>query len=438
MFLGLNLQLNLSKQQGVLAGWLSTYGKPSTKRLYGAALKHFLSHLYGGKLSKTDVEFESLASTFISECKGGRNWFKDLVDFAVYLSNRPPKTAFSYMNAVKGFIEFCLDVELSKKQAKILRSRLPKGVRARTVDGELTRERLRSILTHCDVKGKALFLFLASSGIRVGEALQLQLGDVDLNSDPVKVVVRGEYAKEGDKYYTFISTEAKDALLEWLKVRDSYLHSSSSRGRGLKVVKSVDDERLFPFSTYVANAMWTNAVNKAGLEGRDASTKRRKFHIHLLRKFFQTQLKYANVPEDIVEALIGHRGYLDDAYRRYSFEQMVEAYKKGEPYLYINVPTEIREIQTKFSKEQEEQRNRIMDLTLKLTDANALMIKLMAENEQIRKEQEALKQKLTSLEMLYDKLFELRPEELRMLLQEISRLLSERQKIADIAHARVE
>jgi hypothetical protein len=33
---------------------------------------------------------------------------------------------------------------------------------------------LRRVLAHADVKGRALFLFLASSGVCIGEALQLK------------------------------------------------------------------------------------------------------------------------------------------------------------------------------------------------------------------------------------------------------------------------
>jgi hypothetical protein len=38
---------------------------------------------------------------------------------------------------------------------------------------------------------------------------------------------------------------------------------------------------------------------------------------------------------------------------------------------------------------------------------------------------------VASLETLYNKLFEIKPEELRLLLQEISRLLHDRQKAED-------
>lgn len=50
------------------------------------------------------------------------------------------------------------------------------------------------------------------------------------------------------------------------------------------------------------------------------------------------------IPETIVESLVGHKEYLDEAYRRYSKDEIREYYKKAEPNLYIFTPKEIREI----------------------------------------------------------------------------------------------
>jgi integrase len=417
---------------GNLAKWLATYTQKNTRNIYKSSARHFLTCIYGGELDRPDTKYEKLSEKFISECNARkRDYFKDLQDFGVYIGKRPPKTIQTYIYGVKSFIEYSLNIEIPKKQMKVLKKKLPKGKRARTEDGNLTRPRLRNILTHCDDKGKALFLTLASSGIRIGEALQLQPYDIDWTNDPVKVRVRGEITKEGDAYYSFISSEAKEALNEWLKVKDSYLQSAINKGRGLRKLgngkgkKDINDTRLFPFSMGVANSMWMTAVRKAKLDIRDKSTNRFKFHIHILRKFFQSQMKYANVPEDLVEALIGHSGYLDDAYRRYSFEQIKEKYKQGEPYLLINVPTEIREIQTKFNNEQQKNKQRIDDLTLKLTDSNNLMIKLMSEKDDLAKQVAAQQKILATLLETEDF------EKARLIFQEANRLAFQQQKEED-------
>lgn len=355
----------------------------STKLVYRSGVRAFARVVNG------DPDLDKSLEAYVTQVKKEeRNPFGDLLTFAISLTEKdtPPKTANVYLTAVQSFFEHALDFELTKKQRKQLRNRMPRGKRARTVEEDLTRDRLRQILTHCDTKGKALFLFLESSGIRVGEALQLDFNDLNLESMPVKVNVRGEYTKSGDKYYSFISKEAKEALDEWLKVRGEYLRTSVRRGVGLsktghgRGLKSVKDGRIFPFSSSVPIHMWNNALRKAGLENHDKGTGRRTLHIHMLRKVFSSRMKLV-VPQVIVEALMGHEGYLDDAYRRYTEAEIKEWYLKGEPHLYIFVPQELRKIQTQFNAELEEMTKKVNDL---LYGNQKLIIQRDEQREQIK------------------------------------------------------
>lgn len=83
------------------------------------------------------------------------------------------------------------DVELPARFWRRLKGRR-KGSRALMLDKVPSNATLRRILSHMDVKGRALFLVLASSGMRIGEALKLKLGDLDLNGEPAKIYIRGE------------------------------------------------------------------------------------------------------------------------------------------------------------------------------------------------------------------------------------------------------
>ena len=69
----------------ILAKWEGTLKKKSTKKLYLASVKHFLTCAYGGDFKKPDSEYESLAENFLAECKNGRNWFDDLIAYAISL-----------------------------------------------------------------------------------------------------------------------------------------------------------------------------------------------------------------------------------------------------------------------------------------------------------------------------------------------------------------
>ena len=157
-------------------------------------------------------------------------------------------------------------------------------------------ETIRIILQHLDVKGRALILTLASSGMRINEALSVTLDDIDLKSTPAVVTVRGETSKTGDTRITFISAEATQAINEWMKVRTDYIKTSAKRNNGL--VKSgrgnlktgEDDGRLFPFTDQNASVLWENALIKAELLSRDKTTNRKQLHYHQFRKYFISQL----------------------------------------------------------------------------------------------------------------------------------------------------
>ncbi len=64
--------------------WLGELKSKGTKRLYFTSVKHFLNCAY--KVSaEPNVDYESLASKFVSESKNGRVWFDDLIAYAITL-----------------------------------------------------------------------------------------------------------------------------------------------------------------------------------------------------------------------------------------------------------------------------------------------------------------------------------------------------------------
>jgi len=190
-----------------------------------------------------------------------------------------------------------------------------------------------------DVKGKSLFLVLASSGMRIGEALRLKVEDVDLNSDPPRINIRGKYTKTGNSRIAFISFEAKESLEEWLKIREEELKVAVKRSR---YGKKTEDQRIWPFEANIAYFIWRNAISKSGFDKRfqyNNGLRRFTVHPHVLRKFFRTRMATV-IPVDVVEALMGHEGYLTEVYRRYSIEDLAKFYKQGEHTLLVFAESE--------------------------------------------------------------------------------------------------
>ncbi|CAD6493744.1 MAG: Phage integrase family protein [Candidatus Argoarchaeum ethanivorans] len=227
---------------------------------------------------------------------------------------------------------------------------MPHGGIAWTDEKDMTNETIKKILAHGDIKTRALILTLVSSGMRIGEALQVGLGDLGLDHEPPQINIRGSYTKTGERRTVFISQEARECVNEWMRVRTQYLKQATKKCNGIGTTKKIDgDERVFPFSDSVVRQLWSHVLRDAGLYEIDTSTNRVKYRIHGLRKFFRSNLTLS-VPVDIVEALMGHSNYLTSAYRRYSQKQLGEAYQKGERHLTILESGDLTRLQEQVEK----------------------------------------------------------------------------------------
>lgn len=366
--------------------FLELYRNDNTRWGYQSVLHIFVEFIYkierkGNRITNEEkAHFSELINRYFTE---NRDYYDDILKFAASLNDKPPKTAKAYIIGVKEFFAFN-GTELTQRQWKTITLKLPKGG-ARTIEKDMENTIISQILQHTDLKGKALILILASSGMRLNEALSITISDIDLKANPAMITIRGEYTKTGDYRFTFISREAIEALTEWLKVREQYLQSSANRNNGLvqhgkATPKTTKDDRIFPFSDKVAEQLWTTALTNSGLLSIDKSTNRKQLRLHQLRKFFRSQLALG-CPVDIVEALMGHEGYLTDAYRRYTKSQMAEYYSKNEHYITIAQNQSIEQIKKEITSEM-----------------NEAIKSLVVENQGLQAKNKELEEKLTRLE----------------------------------------
>jgi len=305
--------------------YLKTYSSKSTVTVYKWALSKFLSHV-GIK----EGSLEERAKAYFAS---NRNYQEDITFFFTSIKDLPPKSREAALAGVRVFL-MENGVELPALFWRKLRGR-GKGSRALMLDKVPSNTELKAILMHMDAKGKSLFLTLASSGMRIGEALKLKIDDLDLSSDPARITIRGEHTKTGNPRVAFISSEAKEAIQEWLKIREGELETAVKRSA--RFPKEGKDDRVWPFEDNTAYLIWRNAVEKSGFAKKfqyNNGTERLTVHPHVLRKFFRTRMATV-IPVDVTEALMGHEGYLTEVYRRYSLEDLAEFYKKGEHALLV-------------------------------------------------------------------------------------------------------
>lgn len=190
-----------------------------------------------------------------------------------------------------------------------------------------TVEELRRILVWGKLRTKALILVLASSGMRLGEAIKLKVEDIDFKSRPVKVRLSPKVAsKTGEGRITYISDEAAEYLRQYLGDRIG-----------------VPEAWVFPSEADESRHMsedraWrtiTECIEKAGLgKAKEKTvTGRRKLHPHSFRKFFFSRV-VGVIGETAAHALMGHGSYLKTYYKRPEEERALD-YLRCMPHLTI-------------------------------------------------------------------------------------------------------
>jgi len=157
-----------------------------------------------------------------------------------------------------------------------LPQRLPRAIPAEDV------MKLLSVVNH--VRNRAIILLLLRTGMRIGEALNLQPTDVDVNGRTVKIY-------EGEKNATgrvvYLSEDARQAVADWLKMRKAYKpYLFYSQGHNYLCYNS-------------ARVMFKKYLHKAGLGDKG-------YTLHCLRHTCATELLNAGMRIECLQQLLGH------------------------------------------------------------------------------------------------------------------------------------
>ena len=288
--------------------WLEeNFPNENTKKTYFLGLREFFEFV-----GVPDVEYLRRVDDEV--------FVRDLKRFIESNRYRPPLTLNVWVAAIKSFFTDH-GVRIDEVEWRRIRRRFLPPPRELTVDTAGKHEEWKRILSHMDIKGRSLFLFLLSSGARIGETLQLKVSDLDLDSDPPRAFIRATYTKGGHGgRIVFMSYEARDAIREWLSVKNKLLKRVSPQYSS----QTWDVNLVWPISGSTAWRILNDALKKTGLDDRDFTTGRFKIHLHSTRKFFRSNI---GLDDALVHALMGHEGYLDRSYLRTDPDRAAEEYK---------------------------------------------------------------------------------------------------------------
>lgn len=203
-----------------------------------------------------------------------------------------------------------------------------------------TKEELRRLLNVGSLRDRVIILVSTSSGLRVGTLATLTLGDVQLEEEIPRVIVKREPGRKVSRkmkgFATFITHEAKTMLLQYIEHRKKLGEKITENS---PLITSEREEELGKFlnSHYLSNH-WRRLLKRAHLATKNGGPWH-DIHLHTLRKYFDTQCINAGVKGPYKEFWMGHIGkHLAESYFRGEVETHIAEYRKAIPYLSILAP----------------------------------------------------------------------------------------------------
>jgi len=266
-----------------------------------------------------------------------------LRDFVIFLdkSGYKPNSIKTRLAAIKGYLRF-LGIKIYTEDCKHI-IKTPKNIREPEV--ALTKELISRVLRNVPQRLQTVILVLASSGIRIGELVQLQYSDIDFSTTPTAVNLPARITKTKQPRQTFMSSEATKATKDYLT---RFLNWNENDDNS-----NLDKILIFARGFQSKNKKIRNSKQPAHLNAEGILMHQLKYYIdkipdlsqtnpngirvirfHALRKFFRTTVGNA-LGRDFAEALIGHQFYMN-TYYQLSDEKKREMYLEVEPLLTIS------------------------------------------------------------------------------------------------------
>jgi len=220
--------------------------------------------------------------------------------------------------AIKGFYRFAFGEGLiaTDVAAHLDLPRMPRLLPETLTQAET--ERLLGVPGDDDLLDRALLELLYAAGLRISEALRLDLEDISLDGAYVRVIGKGERER-----LVPVGEVALDAIRAWLAgPRDALVaqhHVAPIRGGPLFLGRS--GRRL---ARQQAWAIVKRAANAAGLSDRVSP--------HTLRHSFATHLLEGGADLRIVQELLGHASIsTTQLYTHVTGERIREVYARAHP-----------------------------------------------------------------------------------------------------------
>jgi hypothetical protein len=356
---------------------------PNTRDPYERRLISFLK-----MMNITPKDFIDLAKSDPSSTE------RKIISFISVQNSRAKRgeiTSGTVSNSLKA-IRLLLEMNDVSLNWKKIRRVLPRA-RRYALDRIPTVNEIQEIVEAADLRGKALTLVLASSGVREGAIECFRVKDYTTIEQEEKLVAGRLVVYNGDpeRYTTFITSEACHVLDKYLNFRrehgedvktysplfrDKFDPIKGQYGHGKQDSRNV----VIPMTAPSVRQYYNRLLFSIGI--RNERKRRHEFSVHGFRKFFKTKAEIGGMKPINVETLMGHSIGISDSYYRPTENELLEDYLKVSDHLTIIDETRL--------KIEIEEMNRIKEHDTLNTDAIATLsdqlTKVMQEIEILKKQ----------------------------------------------------
>lgn len=159
-------------------------------------------------------------------------------------------------------------------------------------EAELTREIILRIANHADIMTRTIIFLLASSGMKISDALGILAEDIrfgkyhklengDVIRIPVEIYIPHDRMKAEKSHVYYISEESENLIKEYLMARkrqNDVLFKTKHK------TNSLEGKRIFPINYSTATKRFILAEKAAGVYEWSEEGKRSKITFHSIRK----------------------------------------------------------------------------------------------------------------------------------------------------------
>ena len=272
------------------------------------------------------------------------NWEDILQSYINWLAkDRSPTTVSNYFISLRKYLHY-LGVRITKDDVDESLN-FPKKYEIERHPLQL--EEIREIFANFTYKDKTLFMCQLSSGLRIGEIVQLRKKDFLLGNSRIVIKLPSKFAKFKRARTTVLSKDAGIMISGLLKQKQ-------------------DNDRIFGtngkshYSVINKENILRRTLIKTGLNERYEETNHYKINTHSFRAYFIT--KFSRHDPNLAKKLAGEKGYLLQ-YDRLTDDEIIEQYLKVEPELTV-YDYSIKE--SKISEKEQKQDETISKLSMQV------------------------------------------------------------------------